>query len=125
MQTVRYTQEDVDNVLARMNPAEIDRLPVGAVQLDREGKILFFNQAEGEIVGRRPEEVLGRNFFDEVAPCTKTSRFHGEFLKIVADGTYRAEFEYAFTHRMTPLRVRIQLRKANFGESYWVLVNRL
>lgn len=125
MEKLRYSMDDIENVLARMDAAEMNRLPIGAVQLDKNGKVIFFNQAEGDIVGRSPEEVIGKNFFDEVAPCTKTSRFYGEFLKIVADGKHRAQFDYAFTHQKTPLHVSVQLRKANFGESFWVLVNRV
>lgn len=124
MQILRYSPEDIDNVLAQLDRAEVDKLPCGAIQLDRDGKILFYNQAEGEIVGRRPEEVMGKNFFEEVAPCTKTQAFFGEFEKLLADPAHKVQFQYTFDYKMKPTRVSVSMRKANFGDSYWVLVNR-
>lgn len=76
MQLTKYTQQDVDNVLAKMNPTEIDKLPCGAIQLDKNGNILFYNEAEGDITGRAPKAVIGKNFFNDVAPCTKIGRAH-------------------------------------------------
>jgi photoactive yellow protein len=124
MQIVRYAPEDIENVLAQMNTAEVDKLPCGAIQLDSTGRILFYNQAEGEIVGRKPEEVIGKSFFDEVAPCTKTPQFFGEFEKLVANAGHKVQFQYTFDYKMKPTRVSVSMRKANFGDSYWVLVNR-
>lgn len=124
MEIVRYAPQDIENVLARMNNAEVDKLPCGAIQLDSTGRILFYNQAEGEIVGRKPEDVIGKNFFDEVAPCTKTVQFFGEFEKLVANSAHKVQFQYTFDYKMKPTRVSVSMRKANFGDSFWVLVNR-
>ena len=54
-------------------------LPFGAIQLDREGTILQFNEYEANLSNRRAPETVGRNFFREVAPCTNVREFHGVF----------------------------------------------
>lgn len=51
---------------------ELDRLPFGAIRLDKAGKILNYNQTEAELSGRKKESVIGKNFFTEVAPCGRT-----------------------------------------------------
>jgi PAS domain-containing protein len=51
--------------------SELDTLPVGMIQLDPSGKVLKFNQTESDLVRVKKAEVLGKSFFDEVAPCTR------------------------------------------------------
>ncbi|MBC8167897.1 MAG: photoactive yellow protein [Bryobacteraceae bacterium] len=125
MIVTQYTAKDIDNVLSKMDNAEIEKLPCGAIQLDKGGKILFYNSAEGKITGRSPASVVGKNFFNDVAPCTKTPAFHGEFLKVVRDGTHQAKFQYTFDYEMKATKVTVQLKKAIVGDTYWVLVNRM
>jgi photoactive yellow protein len=116
---------DLDNVLARMNPQEIDALAFGAIQLDADGKILFYNSAEGNITGRKPADVIGKNFFRDVAPCTNTPKFHGTFKAGVAANNLDTVFEYVFDYNMKPTKVQVHLKKAISGGSYWVIVRRL
>lgn len=60
---------------------ELDALPFGAIQLDREGRILRFNEYEANLSNRRAPDTVGRNFFRDVAPCTNVREFHGRFLE--------------------------------------------
>lgn len=117
--------EDLDNVLSRMDPKEIDQLAFGAIQLDADGKILYYNAAEGQITGRKPQEVIGKNFFREVAPCTNNPKFHGVFRTGVAAKNLDTMFEYVFDYKMTPTKVRVHLKTAVNGNSYWVIVRRI
>ena len=116
---------DIDNVFSRMNPAEIDSLAFGAVQLDATGKILAYNAAEGDITGRDPKEVIGKNFFKDVAPCTATPAFQGVFTEGVKSGKLAAIFDYVFNYNMKPTQVRVHMKKALVGETYWIFVKRL
>jgi photoactive yellow protein len=122
---IGFGKEDIENVLARMTAREIDDLAFGAVQLDGQGNVLQYNAAESGITGRSREEVLGRNFFREVAPCTGTPAFRGVFLKGVREGNLNTMFEYTFDYRMAPTKVKIHMKKAISGDSYWVFVKRL
>jgi photoactive yellow protein len=125
MEIVRFGSDDIENVLSKLGDKELDDLAFGAVQLDAEGKILAYNAAEGEITGRNPDEVKGKNFFTEVAPCTNTDEFYGMFKKGVADGNLNSLFEYVFDYQMTPTKVQVHMKKALQGDSYWVFVKRI
>ena len=117
--------DELDNVLARMDPKEIDGLAFGAIQLDGKGKILSYNTAEGQITGRNPKDTIGKNFFTEVAPCTNSPKFFGVFKAGVAAGNLNTMFEYIFDYKMTPTKVRVVLKKAISAPTFWVIVRRV
>jgi photoactive yellow protein len=125
MDRVSFDSADVDNALANMNDKELDNLAFGAIQLDGDGKILSYNAAEGDITGRNPGEVIGKNFFEEVAPCTKSDEFHGRFKQGVEQGSLDSVFEYTFDYQMQPTKVKVHMKKALTGDSYWILVKRV
>lgn len=124
MKRVRFEPNDLQNALAKISDAEVNNLMYGAVELDAEGTILRYNQAEAELTGRRPEEVIGRNFFNDVAPCTRSNEFSGRFFEGVKTGEFNAAFEYMFDHEMEPTRVRIIMIKSVARDSYWLLIKR-
>lgn len=125
MEIIRFGSEDIDNVLSKMDDSQLDDLAFGAVQLDAKGTIISYNQAEGEITGRDPDDVKGKNFFTEVAPCTNTDEFFGKFKEGVASGNLNNLFEYVFDYQMAPTKVQVHMKKALQGDSYWVFVKRL
>ena len=122
---VAFGKDDIDNTIARMSAKEIDRLAFGAIQLDGAGRVLQYNQAEGEITGRDPKSVIGKNFFTEVAPCTNTPKFKGAFDQGVKSGNFGVMFEYTFDYNMKPTKVKVHMKKAVVGDSYWVFVKRV
>lgn len=125
MEQVRFAQEDIENTLAKMDDKELDNLAFGAIQLDAEGTILSYNLAEGEITGRNPQEVVGKNFFTEVAPCTQSEEFYEQFKKGVREGNLNTLFEYTFDYKMQPTKVKVHMKKALSGGNYWIFVKRL
>lgn len=125
MERVNFGSEDIGNKLAEMSDRDIDKLAFGAINLDANGKILSYNKAEGEITGRKPEEVIGKNFFTEVAPCTKTDDFFGKFQEGVKSGNLSTMFEYTFDYQMKPTKVKVHMKKSLDGDSYWVFVKRV
>ena len=125
MTRIEFGQADLDNVMARLSAVEIDTLPFGAIQLSAAGVVLSYNQTESVITGRRKEAVIGRNFFNEIAPCCNKPGFRGVFDAGVAAGNLNAMFDYVFDYRMNPTRVRVQMKAALTGDSYWVFVRRL
>ena len=79
LKTVAFGKSDVENALSKMNDAQLNKLAFGAIELDATGKILKYNAIEGEITGRDPKAVIGKNFFTDVAPCTNRPEFKGVF----------------------------------------------
>ena len=122
---VTFDESNIENVLKRMSDTEIDQLPFGAIELDVTGRILRFNAVEGAITGRDPQAVIGKNFFTEVAPCTDTPTFRGEFDRGVRAGALETMFEYLFDYEMKPTKVKVHMRKGLAGDSYWVFVKRI
>lgn len=125
MQVVEFGKADIENVMAKMSGKDLDALAFGAIQLDAAGKVLQYNMAEGAITGRDPKAVIGKNFFTEVAPCTNSRSFKGEFDKGVKAGNLNVMIEYTFDYKMAPTKVKVHMKKALVGDSYWVFVKRL
>jgi len=124
MEMVKFGSDDIENALAKMGTGELDDLAFGAIQLDANGKILKYNAAEGGITGRDPKSVIGKDFFKDVAPCTDTKEFRGRFQDGVKNGDLNTMFEYTFDYEMKPTKVKVHMKKALAGESYWVFVKR-
>lgn len=122
---VGFGKDDIDNVLSKLTAKEVDQLAFGAVQLDAKGNILQYNAAEASITGRDAKDVMGKNFFRDVAPCTSTPAFKGVFDKGVREGNLNTMFEYTFDYKMSPTKVKIHMKKAIAGDSYWIFVKRL
>lgn len=125
MELLKFDSEDIENKLANMSDDELDGLAFGAIELDAEGTVLKYNAAEGDITGRDPKAVIGKNFFRDVAPCTHAPEFFGRFQKGVAEGNLNTLFEYTFDYNMEPTRVKVHMKKAMSGSSYWIFVKRL
>ncbi len=100
---------------------QIDGLADGVVQIDASGTILIYNEAESRFSGRTPERVLGRNFFSEVAPCTRVPGFYGRFREGVRRGLLDESFSFVYGFDPQPVRVRITLRRAAAPDRYWIV----
>ena len=108
-----------------LTESELDTLPVGMIQLDREGKILKFNQTESTLARVAKEEAIGKSFFDEVAPCTKVQEFHGKFLEGVQSRNLHTMFNYEFKFRDGRRKdVVISMFYSGSTDTVWVLVQR-
>ena len=125
MEIVSFGADDIENLMSNMTADEIDGLAFGAVELDKTGKVLAYNAVEGDITGRDPKAVLGKNFFKEVAPCTNTDAFFGKFREGVANDNLNTMFQYTFDYNMKPTKVKVHMKKALTGDSYWVFVKRV
>lgn len=126
MEMLKFESNDIENRLSKLNDSEIENLAFGAIMLDAKGKILKYNKAEGEITGRNPSEVLGKNFFTEVAPCTNSRQFYGKFKEGVASGNLSTMFEYTFDYKMKPTKVKVHMKKAlGNDDSFWIFVKRI
>lgn len=126
MKTVQELFPDwqkMDNVDS-MSGDQFDNLPFGAIQLDADGTILRFNATEGRLAGRDPAVVTGKNFFDEVAPCTNVQEFAGAFKEGVEKKNLNKVFPYRFDFQMDPTDVWVRLFYSDATGSAWVFVSR-
>jgi len=108
-----------------LTPAELDNLPVGMIQLDRDGTVLKFNQTESELARVAAADAVGKSFFDEVAPCTKVQKFYGQFLEGVEKRQLQTVFDYVFRFRDGRQKnVVISMFYSTTTETVWVCVER-
>ena len=125
LEQLKFDKSDIENVIGKMSDKQIDGLAFGAIELDRDGTIIRFNATEGTLTGRDPKAVIGKNFFRVVAPCTATPAFEGVFHAGVRDDNLNTMFEYLFDYQMTPTKVKVHMKRAINGGSYWIFVKRL
>lgn len=112
---------DIERI-ERFGEPELDQLPFGAIRLDKDGKILSFNQAEADLSGRKKENVVGKSFFADVAPCTNVQEFAGKFREGVRKGSLHTVFPYVFDYEMDPRHVWVTLFYSNETDTAWVFV---
>lgn len=125
MELIKFGSDDVANEISRLSSEDFDNLAFGAVLLDADGTILKYNKTEGQICHRDPKEMIGKNFFTEVAPCTDTREFHGRFDAGIASGDLNVILRYTFDVGMPPTEVQIQMRNAARAGAYWIIVKRV
>jgi len=113
--------------LTGLSAADIDSLPFGYIALDLEGNIRRYNRHEADLAHKDPAEVLGKNFFREVAPCTQVEGFQGRFQQFasgeIPDPTLSFDFEFTFEHGSQ--KVRIGFVRSPLEREVIVTVNRI
>ncbi|HEV2915452.1 MAG TPA: ATP-binding protein [Pyrinomonadaceae bacterium] len=97
-----FDQPDIDF-------ATLDLLPYGIIVVDEQGKILYYNAREEQIAHRRREDVVGKNFFREVAPCTQVREFYGRFEEAMRSVGLVATFNFTFPFADRAREVEISL----------------
>jgi photoactive yellow protein len=122
---LEFGNSDVAMVLARMSEEEIDALLFGAIMVDRHGMIQYYSGAEARLASRKAEDVLGKNFFREVAPCTNQKEFQGRFADGVKTGDLNAIFKYHFDFLMNPTDVQVHMVNATTPGTHWILVRKI
>lgn len=117
-------QQGIDfGAVMQLTPDKLDGLPYGLITLDAKGRVIYYNDTESRLVGLPKDRVIGRNFFREVAPCTRIREFEGRFTELAANPTeVRVQsFDFVFKFArgeqhvsvvMTPARVRGQFHLA-------------
>lgn len=122
---VSFGSTDIENSLTDMNDDDLDQLAFGVVKLDASGRVISYNAAEGDIVGRDPRAMKGKSFFTDIAPCTNTPEFKGKFDEGIKNNNLNVMFDYEFDYQMAPTRVKIHMKKGMVSGEYWIFVKRL
>lgn len=124
MEIIPFGRDDIDNIL-QAEPHRAEFLPFGAVLLDRKGTILKYSKSESKIAGRNAGDVIGKNFFSDVAPCSKGKKIHHQFLEYARSGDVNCVLDYEFDYKMDPTKVRIHLKSTAGGDQCWMFVKRV
>lgn len=123
IQRIEIDAEALVGEIGLLSAEELDALPFGAIQLDDAGTILNYNKTEEAISGRKAKEVVGQNFFRDVAPCTRVKRFFGAFQT----GLERRELNevFDFTFRFPAGEREVRIRMIYSKPAVWIFVTPL
>lgn len=112
-------------LLDTLTRSELDELPVGVIQLDRNGTVLQYNETESSLARFSRADVVGRSFFREIAPCTAVRDFQGRFEEGVESGDLDTTFGYQFRFADDRVKdVTITMSYRPHTEVVWVVVER-
>lgn len=120
VQAVFY-HDDLGGFLQSASEDTLNRAAFGIIQVDRRGRVTFYNRFESRFSGRSPDETIGRDFFDEVAPCTRSRFFRGRFEQGLAAGRLDVIFSYTLTYRLRPTLVEVRLIVQE-PKTAWILI---
>lgn len=123
VEDLHFEDEELGETLRHASEEQLNDAPFGIIRVDDEGVVEFFNRYESELSGMDPEEVMGRNFFTQVAPCTNNRLFRGRFKKGVRRGELDETFTYTYTYKMRPTLVDVHLYRDEEGNN-WITVQK-
>jgi photoactive yellow protein len=116
---------EIIDLLDTLSREELDELPVGVIQLDRDGTVLEYNETESSLARFNRWDVVGRHFFRDIAPCTAVRDFQGRFEAGVAAGELDVTFAYRFRFPDERIKdVTITMAYRPHSERVWVVVER-
>ncbi len=123
MTVFAFDEGDPENPLVRTSAEDAQRIPFGAVELDRDGRVLAYNDTEPDGASDASGAMVGRHFFDEVARWAAGSLIDREFRDGIAAGQLNAVFDCAVAR--LSYKVRIHLKVSPILGTYWVFIKKL
>ena len=112
-------------LLDTLSREELDELPVGVIQLDHDGTVVEYNDTESSLARFSRADVVGRSFFQEIAPCTAVRDFQGRFEDGVRGGALDVTFNYRFRFADERTKdVTITMSYRPHTQRTWVVVER-
>lgn len=112
--------------IGRMTREEVDALPYGLMLFDATGTVHLYNRYESQLSRKQPEDVVGRSWFRDVAPCTRVAAFEGRFRAFVSradrNEVMRFAFRFHFLHGAQD--VEVTFAHAPEAERVFVIVAR-
>ncbi len=102
------------NWLDNAQAEDLNHLDFGVVRMNYENIVVTCNDAECEILGYDKINTIGKDFFEQVAPCTNNFMVSEKYKNDVLD----KPLPYIFTHITKPTKVVIRLIKGQMGYQY-------
>ena len=124
MEVIKFGSDDLENRLAA-DPSRAELLPFGAIMVNQHGDVMRYNFFDSGISVIFLFVVVGKNFFNDVAPCAKGQAFYNHFFRAVADGHVNTMFDYQFDYKMQATNVRIHMKSADAARGIWIFIKRV
>ena len=85
-------------------------IPYGLFELDEAGTVVHYSPPTEKSNGSQ-ENVLGRNFFREIAPVPELHALKSRFLSFMAFGDSVERFSVSFAHGQKVVKIQIALAR--------------
>ncbi len=114
------------NALHTTEPSHWDDHSVGIIQLDDDGTVRYLNKAVCELPRLQdadPNELVGKNFFTDLALSTNNDLFRGRFEKGTECDAMQVCFPYTFiAPGYAPTVFNVHMHRHPKGSSNWILM---
>lgn len=95
------------------------------LKLDAEGRVVEASTAAIDLFGSDRAEVVGRDFFREVAPSALRPGFYGRFRDGVRQGRFQDRFSFVINGARDVVRATVRLSSEGPGRPCWVVLEDL
>jgi photoactive yellow protein len=86
-------------------------IPFGMLELDAAGTVIRYSPAAEQNSTIQPQDILGRNFFTEVAPCEQVNEVKSRFLSFMAFGDAVQKFSITCPAGEKNIKIQIMLAR--------------
>jgi photoactive yellow protein len=93
------------------NKSSLNFLPIGLLELDADGTVLYFKPDRDGISSCSAEEVVGRNIFTDIAPVAEAKEFQERIKDFNRSPQPADSFQFTFGVDHSYLSVRVLLAR--------------
>jgi len=119
--TLDFDAPDLARRAERASQFELDHLPFGVIQLDREGVVLFYSETEARLSGYG-EKPLGLNLF-AISSCLGSDAFRGRIARAKEQGPVDLEIGWPGDYGDASRELRIRVQSSRNG-GLWLFIER-
>ena len=116
----QFKQEDLFDVLEHYEAKDFNKFDYGVVRMDRSGNIKAYNSYNSDLAADASKEVMGQNFFTQVAPCTNNFMVAEKYDSF--EGKLDETLDYILTYRVKPSPVTLRMLAKNSSENQYLLI---
>lgn len=105
-----YSGQLNNKPLFLLSEEEFDSLPFGGFMLDHEALVVKYNKMEESWSRLDRKDVIGKNFFLDIAPCTQVHEFFGRYQQLLtSDVAALVQFDFVYMFNRGPVHVNISM----------------
>ncbi len=123
MTTVLFSDPDLAKAVEALSDEQKHELPFGAIKLDENGVVTFFNATEATKSGYKKRPAVGLDFFLKVAPCMDTPEFKGRIDEARRHGAVDIEMGWVGDFDDPNREMVVRIYSASDG-GFWIFLNR-
>jgi photoactive yellow protein len=119
--SVDFDARDLAARIEKIGRKDVDVLPFGAIELDREGNVLFYSEAEATQSGYGPV-AAGQNLY-ALSSCLDSDGFRGRITRAMEEGPVDLEFGWSGDYADPKRDLRIRVQSSSRG-GVWICIER-